>query len=206
VGLFILASLAMYSYYVIYKPYLTLSQFSSDGSNKQTLAHFFHVPKDVYPVGRLDYDSEGLLILTNDKQLNHRLLHPSHAHQRTYYVQVDGAITKQALEKLSKGVTINIDVKPYTTQPCNASLLHEAPNLPPRNPPIRFRKKIPAPWISLTLTEGKNRQVRRMTAHVGFPTLRLVRYSIEQLTITNMQSGELKQFTKQEIYQLLFHE
>jgi 23S rRNA pseudouridine2457 synthase len=170
---------------------------------KKTLANFFKVPNDVYPVGRLDYDSEGLLLLTNDKLLNHRLLDPSFAHEREYLVQVDGAITQEAINTLQKSVTITIDGKPYTTKPCIASLLNKEPELPERNPPIRFRKEIPAPWIQLILTEGKNRQVRKMTAQVGFPTLRLVRYRIELLTLENMQPGEMKAYDRNTIYQKL---
>ena len=193
------------NYYIIYKPYLVLSQFSAmDG--KQTLANYFDVPKDVYPVGRLDYDSEGLLILTNDKQLNNRLLNPLFAHEREYWVQVDGAITKEAIEQLQKGVSINIDGKQYRTKPCKASLFAKPPTVPERNPPIRFRKEIPAPWIKLILKEGKNRQVRKMTAAVGFPTLRLIRHRIEKLSIDHLQPGEMVAMEQKELYKLLFNQ
>ncbi|TDO29144.1 pseudouridine synthase [Sediminibacterium goheungense] len=192
-------------YFIIYKPYLVQSQFSQvDG--KQTLSDFFDVPKDVYPVGRLDHDSEGLLILTNDKQLNHRLLHPANKHERKYWVQVDGAITVDAVEQLSRGVSITVDGKPYRTSPAHVELFKTEPIVPLRNPPIRFRKEIPAPWISIVLTEGKNRQVRKMTATVGFPTLRLIRYSIETLTIDGMQPGDLISLSKSTLYKKLFHE
>lgn len=171
-----------------------MSQFSAEG-DKQTLAHYLtNIPKDVYPVGRLDYDSEGMLLLTNDKALNHQLLDPKHAHERTYYVQVDGAITDKALQQLCKGVRIAIDGKQHTTKPAIAIRLSDEPQLPSRNPPIRYRKEIPTSWIALTLTEGKNRQVRRMTAAVGFPTLRLVRYAIGNVTIDDIQPGEYKLF------------
>ncbi len=190
-------------YFVIYKPYLVLSQFSAV-EGKQTLADYFDVPKDVYPVGRLDYDSEGLLILTNDKQLNNRLLNPLFAHEREYWVQVDGAVTQEAVEQLRKGVSINIDGKQYRTKPCKASLFEEPPFVPERNPPIRFRKEIPAPWLRLQLKEGKNRQVRRMTAAVGFPTLRLIRHRIEKLTIEHLQPGEMMEMEQKELYKLLF--
>ena len=190
-------------YYIIYKPYLVLSQFSAV-EGKQTLADYFDVPKDVYPVGRLDYDSEGLLILTNDKQLNNRLLNPLFAHEREYWVQVDGAITNEAVEQLQKGVSINIDGKQYRTKPCKASLFSELPIVPERNPPIRFRKEIPAPWIKLILKEGKNRQVRRMTAAVGFPTLRLIRHRIEKLTLDGLQPGEIIEIEQEDIYKMLF--
>ena len=204
VGLFILGYV-MLNYFIIYKPYLTLSQFSKEG-DKQTLAHFFDVPKDVYPVGRLDYDSEGLLILTNDKQLNHRLLNPQFEHEREYYVQVDGNITTDALNELSNGVVLNVDGKNHQTKKCKARLFDAEPIVPVRNPPIRFRKEIPAPWISLTLTEGKNRQVRKMTAKVGFPTLRLIRYRIEAIKIDGLQPGEMQELSKKDIYKMLFNE
>ncbi len=165
-----------------------LSQFSEEG-NKKTLAHFFSgISKDIYPVGRLDYDSEGLLILTNDKSLTHQLLDPKFAHARTYYAQVEGTVTDEAIKKLEAGVEITVDGKKYKTKRAKAVLIAE-PVLPDRDPPIRFRKNVPTSWISLTLTEGKNRQVRKMTAAVGFPTLRLVRYSIGKLTIDGMEPG-----------------
>jgi 23S rRNA pseudouridine2457 synthase len=195
----------MHHYFIIYKPYLVQSQFSPvDG--KKTLADFFDVPKDVYPVGRLDHDSEGLLILTNDKQLNHRLLHPSFQHEREYWVQVDGAITGVAIQQLQNGVTISIDGKKHQTLPCKVSVFENEPSVPVRNPPIRFRKEIPAPWIRMVLKEGKNRQVRRMTAQVGFPTLRLIRYRIENITMEGLQPGDLVSMTRKQLYQHLFHE
>ncbi len=190
-------------YFIIYKPYLVLSQFSPM-EGKQTLTDYFEVPKDVYPVGRLDYDSEGLLILTNDKQLNNRLLNPLFNHEREYWVQVDGAITQENVAQLQKGTSINIDGKQYQTKPCKATLFANPPIVPERNPPIRFRKEIPAPWLQLTLKEGKNRQVRKMTASVGFPTLRLVRYRIEKLTINALLPGEMLSITQEDIYKLLF--
>ena len=169
---------------------MVLSQFSADGE-KKTLADYFEgISKDIYPVGRLDYDSEGLLILTNDKQLTHNLLEPKFARKRTYYVQVDGEITDEAISQLCTGVTISIDGKEYRTKQAYAKKI-EAPVLPERKPPIRVRKNIPTCWIELTLTEGKNRQVRKMTAKVGYPTLRLVRYSIGSITINTMQPGDI---------------
>lgn len=195
----------MNHYFIIYKPYLVQSQFSPV-EGKQTLADFFQVPTDVYPVGRLDHDSEGLLILTNDKQLNHRLLHPKFKHEREYWVQVDGAITHEAITQLSKGVIIAVDGKEHKTAPAKVYAFETAPLVPDRNPPIRFRKEIPAPWISISLTEGKNRQVRKMTASVGFPTLRLIRCRIEQLTIDGMQPGDLISLSKASLYKQLFHE
>lgn len=191
-------------YFQLYKPYQVLSQFSAE-EGKQTLADFFDVPKDVYPVGRLDFDSEGLLLLTNDKQLNHRLLHPGFLHQRSYWVQVDGAIDANAIRSLENGVDINVDGKIYHTQKAIARIFEQPPIVPIRNPPIRFRKEIPAPWIELILTEGKNRQVRKMTAKVGFPTLRLIRNSIEEIRLGSMQPGEIMALSQEEIYQKLFH-
>ncbi|HEY0108411.1 MAG TPA: pseudouridine synthase [Fibrella sp.] len=189
-------------HYLIYKPFGMLSQFSPEG-DKQTLADLsFAFGRDVYPVGRLDADSEGLLLLTNDKSINHRLLDPRFAHERTYYVQVDGAVTDEALQQLAEGVTITVDGKPHHTYPAIARRIDE-PDLPPRNPPIRFRAAIPTSWLALTLTEGKNRQVRKMTAAVGFPTLRLVRWAIGHLTAEGMRPADVRIVSESDITQLL---
>lgn len=196
---------SMFRYFIIYKPFYTLSQFSAEG-DKKTLADFFNVPKDVYPVGRLDYDSEGLLILTNDKKLNHRLLHPQYKHEREYWVQVDGAITPQAIEQLNNGVNISVDGKIYATQKTKTILFNNEPIVYERNPPIRVRKNIPAPWIKMILQEGKNRQVRKMTAQVGYPTLRLIRYRIEQLNLDGLQPGQMIELSKNTLYKKLFHD
>lgn len=183
----------MLRYFLFYKPYQVLTQFSAEGE-KKTLVHYFkNIPKDIYPVGRLDFDSEGLLLLTNDKKLTQQLLEPRFKHRRTYYVQVEGIADKNAIENLQKGVTINVDGKLYKTQAAEATILEQEPILPERIPPIRFRKNVPTTWCSLTLHEGKNRQVRKMTAAVGFPTLRLVRYSIGNVTIDGMDSGSIKE-------------
>ena len=185
-------------YYLLYKPFQVLSQFTStDG--KLCLKDIIEVEKDVYPVGRLDYDSEGLLLLTNDTSVNHPLLHPSFEHKRIYWVQVDGAITQEAANTLSKGVTINIDGKPYKSKPAKVQLLPDNIEVPDRNPPIRFRKSIPATWASIQLTEGKNRQVRKMFASVGFPVLRLIRAQMGTYTIDKMQPGDLLSLTEQEV-------
>ena len=194
----------MNNYYLIYKPYLVLSQFSAV-EGKKTLADFFEVPPDVYPVGRLDNDSEGLLLLTNDRQLNHRILNPEFAHEREYWVQVDGAISNEAIQQIQEGVTINVDGKLYATKPCKVFIFEKDPEVPERNPPIRFRKEIPAPWIKMILAEGKNRQVRKMTAQVGFPTLRLVRYRIEGLMLERMQPGDMVQLPQSTVYEKMFH-
>jgi 23S rRNA pseudouridine2457 synthase len=155
------------------KPYGVLSQFSDDGSANRTLAEFGFPPR-VYPIGRLDADSEGLLLLSDEGDLNALLLKPRHAHRRIYWVQVEGIPVVKDLRKLSGGVVI----QGRKTLPCRARLLEPPPEVPPRQPPIRFRKTRSDSWIALELVEGKNRQVRRMTAAVGFPTLRLLRVGI----------------------------
>ena len=177
-----------------------LTQFSGEGPTLATLGEF---PKEVYPVGRLDKDSEGLLLLTDDKSLNHQLLNPRFAHQRTYYVQVEGIPTPEALAQLQAGVTIQVDGKAYRTKPAVAKLLEDAPTLPDRDPPIRYRASIPDRWLALTLIEGKNRQVRKMTAAVGFPTLRLVRYSMEKITLDGMGVGEVRELSQEVVYRAL---
>jgi len=190
-------------YYLIYKPYQVLSQFtSSDG--KLCLKDILNVPKDVYPVGRLDYDSEGLLLLTNDTSINHQLLHPKFAHARTYWVQVDGAITNDAIETLSKGVTISVDGKTYETKKAVLKILSDGLVVPERNPPIRVRKSIPTSWVSIQLTEGKNRQVRKMFASVGFPVVRLIRSQIGQFSIAQMQPGDCLSLSFEEVQNALF--
>ena len=190
-------------YYLIYKPYQVLSQFtSSDG--KLCLKDILNVPKDVYPVGRLDYDSEGLLLLTNDTSINHQLLHPKFAHARTYWVQVDGLITNDAIETLSKGVTISVDGKTYETKKAVLKILSDSLLVPERNPPIRVRKSIPTSWISIQLTEGKNRQVRKMFASVGFPVVRLIRSQIGQFSIAQMQPSDCLSLSFEEVQNALF--
>ena len=190
-------------YYLIYKPYQVLSQFtSSDG--KLCLKDILNVPKDVYPVGRLDYDSEGLLLLTNDTSINHQLLHPKFAHARTYWVQVDGLITNDAIETLSKGVTISVDGKTYATKKAVLKILSDSLVVPERNPPIRVRKSIPTSWVSIQLTEGKNRQVRKMFASVGFPVVRLIRSQIGQFSIAQMQPADCLSLSFEEVQNALF--
>ena len=177
-----------------------LTQFSGD---EYTLASLGDFPKEVYPVGRLDKDSEGLLLLTDDKALNHQLLNPRFGHQRTYYVQVEGIPTPEALAQLQQGVTIQVDGMSYRTKPALVKLLDPAPILPERNPPIRYRASIPDCWLALTLIEGKNRQVRKMTAAVGFPTLRLVRFSMEKITLDGMEAGEVRELSQELVYRSL---
>jgi 23S rRNA pseudouridine2457 synthase len=166
-------------YIALFKPYRMLSQFSkTEDESKETLA-LCELPESVYPVGRLDYDSEGLLLLTDDSRLNSRLLDPANAHERTYWAQVENIPTHDQLLKLSRGVVI----EGKKTLPAHAELLDFEPVLPEREPPIRFRKNIPTSWLSLTLIEGKNRQVRKMTAAINCPTLRLLRQSIGSLDL-----------------------
>ena len=190
-------------YFLLYKPFQVLSQFTST-EGKLCLKDILHVPTDVYPVGRLDYDSEGLLLLTNDKSINQQLLNPVFAHQRTYWVQVDGAITPEALVQLSKGVTINIDGKAYKTKPAKLEQLPNDLLVPERNPPIRFRKNIPTSWVAIQVTEGKNRQVRKMFAQVGFPVLRLIRAKLGKYSIQDMQPGDCLSLTASEVQEGFF--
>jgi 23S rRNA pseudouridine2457 synthase len=144
-----------------------------------------------------------MLLITDDTWLNHHLLNPRFGHQRTYLAQVEGVPTEEALAQLQKGVTITIDGKDYHTKQAIAKLLPEPPDLPERIPPIRFRASIPDSWIELTLIEGKNRQVRKMTAAVGFPTLRLVRWSMEKISIAGFESGEVREMDQQSVYHQL---
>nr|WP_222718580.1 pseudouridine synthase [Algoriphagus sp. AK58] len=190
----------MHRYFIIYKPFGVVSQFSGEGPTLASLGTF---PKEVYPVGRLDKDSEGLLLITDDKWLNHHLLNPRFGHQRTYYAQVEGLPTPEALKQLQSGVLINVDGRDYKTKPALAKIVDLAPSLPERIPPIRYRASIPDTWIELTLIEGKNRQVRKMTAAVGFPTLRLVRFSMEKINISGMQVGEIREMDQESVYRAL---
>ncbi len=184
-------------YYIIHKPYGVLSQFT-DKEGRNTLKTLYNFPKDIYPVGRLDMDSEGLLILTNDKFLTDYLLNPQNKHEREYYVQVEGIPTEDSLQKLRDGVII----KGRKTLPAKAQRI-EDPKFPPRNPPIRERKTIPTSWLSLIITEGKNRQVRKMTAAIGYPTLRLIRVRIKNVTLGDLKPGDVRELTKKEIETLL---
>jgi len=168
----------------LYKPYDVLCQFT-DPDGRPTLADYMPV-SGVYAAGRLDRDSEGLLILTNDGPLSHRLTDPRYAHPRTYLVQVERIPGPDALSALQQGIALSDGV----TRPAEAELLAETPALPDRPTPIRFRKNVPTAWLKLTLREGRNRQVRRMTAAVGFPTLRLVRWAIGGVTLEGLAPGE----------------
>jgi 23S rRNA pseudouridine2457 synthase len=189
-------------YLLFYKPYGVLCQFTDPGGGRPTLKDFISVP-EVYSVGRLDYDSEGLLLLTNDGTVKHRLSHPRFAHPRTYWVQVERIPDEGALQTLRTGVIIQGD----RTRPAQVRLLAADPEVPPRDPPIRYRKTVPTRWLELTLTEGRNRQVRRMTAAVGFPTLRLIRVAMglhtrnsqSLLTLAGLQPGQWRDLATQEI-------
>jgi 23S rRNA pseudouridine2457 synthase len=190
-------------YFLIYKPFQVLSQFTST-EGKLCLKDILHVPTDVYPVGRLDYDSEGLLLITNDKTINQQLLNPVFAHQRTYWVQVEGAITEAAIAQLSKGVSINVDGKIYKTKPAQLEILPDSLEVPERNPPIRFRKSIPTSWVAIQITEGKNRQVRKIFAQVGFPVLRLIRAKLGKYSVHQMQPGDCLSLTVAEVQEGFF--
>lgn len=187
-------------YFIIHKPYKILSQFSDEGDNPG-LGTLFDLPKDVYPVGRLDLDSEGLLILTNDKRLNSKLLDPKHAHTRTYWVEVEGQVTHEKLGLLASGVTINLKGNAYKTKPANVVLI--SPKIDERDPPVNHKKHPVRSWLQVALQEGKNRQIRRMTAKVGHPTLRLVRVAIEDLALGEIKPGEVVQLSENTIYRKL---
>jgi 23S rRNA pseudouridine2457 synthase len=183
---------------LFYKPFNVLCQFTGE---PPTLNDFISVP-GIYPVGRLDRDSEGLLLLTSDGDLQHRLTDPAFAHPRTYLVQVEGLPPDDALEALRNGVEVRQGGDSYRSRPTRVVLLHEPPDVPPRDPPVRFRKSIPTSWLELTLTEGRNRQVRRMTAAVGYPTLRLIRIRSGILNLDGLSPGQWRFLRPDEIARL----
>ncbi len=184
--------------FAFHKPYGVLSQFTTDGSPNRTLAEF-GFPREVYPLGRLDADSEGLLLLSDEPRLNQRLLHPRHAHAREYWVQVERIPTHDALQRLEHGPV----VQGRKTLACHAWMLDPQPVVPPRDPPIRVRKTVPTCWIALELIEGKNRQVRRMTAAIGHPTLRLIRVRIGQFELGELAAGTWRELTPAQRKQVL---
>lgn len=193
----------MPKYYIIHKPYGMLSQFTKEVPEHRTLGDLFDFPKNVYPVGRLDKDSEGLLILTDDGALTHKLLEPKFKHRRTYWVQVEGSPSEKDLENLRKGVKIKLKKGYYQTLPIEAQFVDNEIVVEERDPPVRFRKSIPTTWLSLTLKEGKNRQVRKMCAAVGFPVLRLIRVSMEDLILEDLPIGGVVEIAEQKIKRLL---
>lgn len=177
-----------------HKPHGVLSQFTADQPGQRTLSEFQFPPR-VYPLGRLDLDSEGLLLLSDEGALNALLLHPKRAHWRTYYAQVEGEPTAGALQKLRDGVVI----QGRLTLPARSRALAAPPDFPPRDPPVRFRKNIPTSWIAVELHEGRNRQVRKMTAAVGLPTLRLVRVRIGDFVLpAGLAPGQWRELTPAE--------
>lgn len=176
------------------KPYGVLSQFTNDGSKNRTLADF-NFPLNVYPIGRLDADSEGLLLLTDEKKYIDVLLNPKNSHKRTYVVQVENIPTKESLKQIEQGVIIS----GYRTRLCTAKICEPQLDIKPRVPPIRVRRNIPDCWIELILTEGKNRQVRKMTASIGYPTLRLIRTFIGNFPLGLLGVGEWKKLNMREI-------
>lgn len=180
-------------YLLLNKPFEVLTQFT-DENDRVTLKEFVQTP-GVYPVGRLDYDSEGLVLLTDDKQLQHRLSDPKFKVEKTYWVQVEGLPDEAALEKLRRGVII----KNVKTAPANARILEPEPNVWERSKPIRFRANIPTTWLEIKISQGMNRQVRKMTAAVGYPTLRLIRPAIGPLQLGNLQPGESRFLTADEV-------
>ena len=193
----------MPKYYILHKPYGMLSQFTKEVPEHRTLGDLFDFPKEVYPVGRLDKDSEGLLILTNDGALTHQLLEPKFQHRRTYWVQVEGSPAENDLEKLSKGVKIKLKNGYYQTLPIEVQRVDNEIVIAERDPPVRFRAAIPTTWLELTLKEGKNRQVRKMCAAVGFPVLRLIRVGIEGLKLENLPIGGVVEISEMKIKKML---
>jgi 23S rRNA pseudouridine2457 synthase len=187
------------TYFAIFKPYDMLSQFTGE-ANDSLLGDLYDFPKDVYPIGRLDKDSEGLLLLTNDNGFKTQLLDPLSKVAKTYLVQVDGDITADAIQLLSLGkITIKHNGKEHRVLPAQCKKIAPPENLPERSVPVRFRKNIPTSWIKLTITEGKNRQIRKMTAAAGFPTLRLIRIGIGKFRINEFENGMVTSVRKEDV-------
>ncbi len=191
-------------YFIIHKPYKVLSQFTHEDGNPG-LGSFFELPKDVYPVGRLDLDSEGLLILTNDRKLNYKLLDPKFSHSRKYWVQVEGEPDKDAVTQLQNGIEINLKGKKHQTLPARVNSIKPT-GIIEREPPVNYKKHPVTSWWEISLCEGKNRQVRRMFAGVGHPVLRLIRVGIEDLSLFPLSSGGISQISPKSLHRKLFGE
>lgn len=178
-----------FSTYLFHKPYGVLSQFTQEHPGQQTLADFMQIEKDVYPIGRLDRDSEGLLLLSNNKNIVNSILHPSKEKWKTYWIQVENIPSEVALSKLKNGLTIRINKKEFKTKPAQIQVFKTPPNLPEREPPVRFRANIPTQWLEIKITEGKKRQVRKMLAAINHPVLRLVRIAIDHYKLDDLEVG-----------------
>jgi 23S rRNA pseudouridine2457 synthase len=186
----------MYKHFKIYKPYGYLSQFTKEHEHHKVLGDLYPFPSDVYPIGRLDKDSEGLLILSNDKAVVDKMLNPNAKTEKEYWVQVEGSPNEENLENLRKGVLIKVKTGRYhTTLPCEVNFMEIPLDIPPRTPPVRYRKSIPTTWLVITIMEGKNRQVRKMFAKIGYPVLRLIRYRIGNSTLFGMEIGMVKEIS-----------
>lgn len=185
-----------FTYLLFYKPYNVICQFSPEG-DKVTLKEFIKIPS-IYSVGRLDTDSEGLIIITDDNELKQILTEPRFKSEKTYCVQVEGIPCENDLNKIREGLVI----KDYKTLPAKIRILENEPEFPERNPPVRFRKSIPTTWLEIKIKEGKNRQIRKMTAAIGFPTLRLIRTKIKHIGIDKLNPGEFRFLTKAEVSEL----
>lgn len=186
-------------YYAVYKPYGVISQFTPEAPGEPTLASLHSFPSDVYPVCRLDKDSEGLLILTNDTSVNAQMLGPSSKKNKSYLAQLEGIIGQEAINQMSTGITINVNGKSYLTHPCEIVLIDAPNNIPDRQPPVRYRASIPTSWIKITLAEGKNRQIRKMCAAAGYPVLRLIRISFGKYALTKLLPGSVMQIRKKDL-------
>lgn len=176
-------------YVLFHKPYEVLSQFTPKDGSRSLIE--FNLPKGIYPAGRLDKDSEGLLLLTDDGPLIEKLLNPKNEKQKTYWALVERIPSEEALEKMRQGLKI----EDYTTRPCEVRILDPQPEVPPRDPPVRYRKNVPDIWLEIKIIEGKNRQVRKMTAAIGHPTLRLIRKKISHLELGELKPGEWIEIT-----------
>lgn len=185
-------------YYAFHKPYGVLCQFTKEHVSHVTLEDFISLDTDIYPVGRLDKDSEGLLLMTNDNRLKTYLLSPKSQKYKTYWAQVDGTVDDEAINRLKNGVDIKVNKKNYHTLPARVRSMTQ-PTVEDRKPPIRYRAEIPTSWIEISIREGKNRQIRRMCAAVGFPVLRLIRTAIQDLRLGDLKQGEVKQLNQKDV-------